>query len=197
MEETANSVARPCRKRRVKRKVRLNKLSHAHLAGFIVSSPVEPCLTCITQMLLILDFMERKRGGWGLAACQHFLCLSSTERAKDEEEGGKAIRGVAVLSSWPTLAYPYYFLPPQSLSSCGTFLCFPHRTSSLPQLWSFCEAFLATDCVLQCLSRLNLCLNCADHHHCVGNVLIFTDFIVDFVQFEKKCFSLFTWPSVF
>ncbi len=114
MGETANSVARPCRKRRVKRKVRLNKLSQAHLAGFIVSSPVEPCLTCITQMLLILDFMERKRGGWGLAACQHFLCLSSTERAKDEEEGGKAIRGVAVLSSWPTLAYPYYFLPPQS-----------------------------------------------------------------------------------
>lgn len=84
----ANSVARPCRKRRVKRKVRLNKLSHAHLAGFIVSSPVEPCLTCITQMLLISDFMEReKEGGWGLVACQHFLCRSSTERAKDEEEG--------------------------------------------------------------------------------------------------------------
>jgi len=64
MEETANSVSSSCRKCRVKRKARLNKLSHAHLAGFIVSSLWS--LACITQMLLILDFMERKRG---MGAC--------------------------------------------------------------------------------------------------------------------------------
>lgn len=97
-----------------------------------------------------------------------------------QRQGGGGIEeiwGVALLSSWPTLACPYFFSPPQSLSSCGTFLCFPCHTSSLPScevFFSFREAILASDCVHQCLSRLNLCLNSADHHHCVGNIIFFT-----------------------
>lgn len=127
MEETANSVSRSCWKCRVKRKARLNKLSHAHLAGFIVSSLWS--LACITQMLLIFDFMESK-GGMGACSLPAFP-LPEFHWACQRQGGGgiEEIRGVAVLSSWPTLASPYFFPPPQSLSSCGTFLCFP---STLP-----------------------------------------------------------------
>lgn len=128
MEKTANSASRSCRKCRVKRKVRLNKLSHAHLAGFIVSSLWS--LACITQMLLILDFMERKRGGWGLVACQHFLCRSSTERAKDEEEGGIDLRcGCTVFVTY--ISAPLLIFPPSKFVFLWDFPLFfpPHFQS--------------------------------------------------------------------
>lgn len=185
MEETANSVARSCRKRSVKRTVRLNKLSYAHLAGFMVSSPVEPCLTCITQMLLILDFMERKRGGWGLVAYQHFLCLSSTERAKDEEEGEMAIRGVVILSSWPTLAHSYSPHPLKVCLPVGLSFVFPTVLPVSPS----CEVFERHSWPrIVSISAFQgwICALIVQHFLCVGNMLIFTDhhrlFVVDFVQ---------------
>lgn len=202
MEETAISVSRSCRKCRVKRKVRLNKLSHAHLAGFIVSSLWS--LACITQMLLILDFMERKRGGWGLVACQHFLCLCSTERAKDEEEEGGLFsrRGCTVIVTY--ISAPLLIFRPSKFVFLWDFPLFSPQHFQSPQLWNFCfwEAILASDCVHQCLSWLNLCLNSADHHHCVGKVFFFYWLPQAFrsictVWAKSSCFSLFTWPSVF
>lgn len=146
MEETANSATRSCRKCRVKRKVRLNKLSHAHLAGFIVSSLWS--LACITQMLLILDFMERKKRGMGACSLPafplpefHWAC---------QRRGGGGNRFEAWLYCHRDL---HYFFPPQSLSSCGTFLCFPCRTSILPS----CELFFYFLFFLRGSSGLWLC----------------------------------------
>lgn len=158
IEETTNSMSRSCWECRVKRKSGLINCPR-HLAGFIVSSLWS--LACITQMLLILDFMERNRGGRGFVVCQHFLCLSSTEWARG---GGRVLRRsrtviVTYISAPPTTFSPLIFV----------FLWDFVFLAALPVL--FLRAIPGL--VRQCLSRLNLCLNSADHHHCVGNVFDF------------------------
>ncbi len=135
MGETANSVARPCRKRRVKRKVRLNKLSQAHLAGFIVSSPVEPChYTDVADFGL---YGEKKRG---MGACSlpafplpefHWACQRRGGGRK-----GDSRRGRTVFVTY--ISVPLLLSPPSKFLPVGRCFVFPTVLPVSPS----CEVFV-------------------------------------------------------
>ncbi len=186
MEETANSVARPCRKRRVKRKVRLNKLSHAHLAGFYSLFPRGALPESHYTDVADFGLMQRKRGmgAWSLPAFPlpefHWAC----QRRGGGRKGDSRRDHTVIIVTY--IIVPPFFSPPSKFVFLWDFpLSSPPYFQSPPNCEVFERHSWPRILSVSAFSRLYLCLNCADHHHCVGNVLIFTDFEVD-VQFEQK-----------
>ncbi len=138
MEETANSVARPCRKRRVKRKVRLNKLSHAHLAEFYSLFPRGALPESHYTDVADFGLMQRKRGmgAWSLPAFPlpefHWAC----QRRGGGRKGDSRRDHTVIIVTY--IIVPPFFSPPSKFVFLWDFpLSSPPYFQSPPN----CEVF--------------------------------------------------------